>query len=99
MSRYVNKPRCPMPGKGTQHRLPLVLQLVKNREEQRPADTQKNSEEGDYDLHFFARQPTEGVDFGPVLAWVAVFFRLFWLSLLSGSFLLVWVFALKLAGY
>jgi len=88
-----------MPGKGTQHRLPLVLQLVKNREEQRAADTQKNSEEGDYGLQFFTRQPTEGVDFGPVLAWVGVFFRLFWLSLLSGSFLLVWVFVLKLAGY
>jgi len=66
-----------MPGKGTQHRLPLVLQLVKNREEQRAADTQKNSEEGDYGLQFFTRQPTEGVDFGPVLAWVGVFFRLF----------------------
>ena len=88
-----------MPGKRTQHQLPLVLQLVKNREEQQAADAQKNSEEGDHGLQFFTRQPTEGVDFGPIMEWVGVFFRLFWLSLLSGSFLLVWVFALKLAGY
>jgi hypothetical protein len=88
-----------MPGKGTQRQLPLVLQLVKNREEQQAADAQKNSEEGDHGLQFFTRQPTEGVDFGPIMEWVGVFFRLFWLSLLSGSFLLVWVFALKLAGY
>ena len=88
-----------MPGKRTQHQLPLVLQLVKNREEQRAADLEKNSEERDHGLQFFTRQPTKGVDFGPVMEWVGVFFRLFWLSLLSGSFLLEWVFALKLAGY
>ena len=88
-----------MPGKGRQHQLPLVLQLVKNSEEQRAADTQRNSEERDHGLQFFTRQPKEGVDFGPVMEWVGVFFRLFWLSLLSGSFLLIWVFALKLAGY
>ena len=73
-----------MPGKGAQHQSPLILQLVKNHEEQRAADAQKNSEERDHD---------------PVMEWVRVFFAVFWLSLLSGSFLLVWVFALKLAGY
>jgi hypothetical protein len=88
-----------MLGKGSQHQLPLVLQLVKNREEQRAADAEKNSEEDDHGLQVFTRQPTEGVDFGPVMEWVGVFFRLFWLSLLSGSFLLVWVFALKLGGH
>ena len=88
-----------MPGKGRQHQLPLVLQLVKNREEQRPADTQINSEERDHGLQFFTRLPKEGVDFGAAMEWVGVFFRLFWLSLLSGSFLLIWVFASKLAGY
>jgi len=76
-----------MPGKRTQHHLPLVLQLVKNREEQRAADLEKNSEERDHGLQFFTRQPTKGVDFGSVMEW------------LSGSFLLVWIFALKLAGY
>ena len=88
-----------MPGKGRQHQLPLVLQLVKNREEQRAADTQKNSEERDLGPQFFTRRPKEEVDFEPVMEWIGVFFRVFWLSLLSGSFLLVWVFALKLAGY
>jgi len=96
---HANKPRCPMLGKGTKHQLPLVLQLVKNREEQRAANAEKNSEETDHGLQFFMKQPTQRVDFGPVMEWVGVFFRLFWLSLLSGSFLLVWVFALKLAGY
>jgi hypothetical protein len=88
-----------MPGKGTQHQFPLILQLVKNREEQQAADAQKNSSERAHGLQFFARQPKEGVDFKPVIAWVGVFFRLFWLSMLSGSLFLVWVFALKLAGY
>ena len=88
-----------MSGKGTQYQSPLILQLVKNREEKRAADAQKHSEERDHGLQFFTRQPTEGVDFGPVMQWVGVFFRLFWLGLLSGSFLLVLVFALKLAGY
>jgi hypothetical protein len=88
-----------MPGKGTQHQSPLILQLVNNREEQRTADAQRNSEERDHGLQFFTRQPTEGVDFGPVMEWVGVFFRVFSLSLFSGSFLLAWVFALKLAGY
>jgi hypothetical protein len=88
-----------MPGKGTQHQSPLILQLVKNREEQPAADAQKHSEERDRGLQFFTRQPTEGVDFGPVMEWVGMFFRVFWLSLLSGSFLLVLVFARKLAGH
>jgi hypothetical protein len=88
-----------MPGKGTQHQSPLIVQLVKNREEQLAAETQQIPEEGDHGLQFFTRQPTQRVDFEPVMEWVGVFFRVFWLSLLSGSFLLVWVFALKLAGY
>ena len=87
-----------MPGKRTQHQLPLVLQLIKNSEEQGAADAQKNFEERDHGLQFFARRPTEGVDL-PIMEWVGVFFRLFWLSLLSGSFLLVWVFVLKLASF
>ena len=66
-----------MPGKGRQHQLPLVLQLVKNSEEQRAADTQRNSEERDHGLQFFTRQPKEGVDFGAIIEWVGVFFRLF----------------------
>ena len=82
-----------------EHQLPLVLQLVKNREEQQSADAQKNSEERDHGLQFFTRQPTEGVDFGPVMEWIGALFQIFWLSLLSGSFLSVWLFALKLAGY
>jgi len=88
-----------MPGKGTQHQSPLIVQLVKNREEQLAAEAQKNPEEGDHGLQSFTRQPTQRVDFEPVMEWVGVFFRVFWLSLLSGSFLLVWIFALKLAGY
>ena len=85
-----------MLGKGTQHQSPMILQLVKNREEQLKA---KNLEENNQGLRFFASQPTESVDFGPVMEWVGVFFRVFWLALLSGSFLLIWVFSLKLAGY
>ena len=88
-----------MPGKGTQHQSPLIVQLVKNREEQLAAEAQQNPEEGDHGLQFVTRQPTQRVDFEPVMEWVGVFFRVFWLSLLSGSFLLVWVFALKLVGY
>jgi hypothetical protein len=88
-----------MPGKETQHNSPLIVQLVKNREEQRAAEAQINSEERDHGLQFLTRQPTERVDFAPVMEWVGVFFQVFWLSLLSGSFLLIWVFALKLAGF
>jgi hypothetical protein len=83
-----------MPGTGTQYRSPLILQLVKNREEQQAADA-----EPDHRLQLFARQPTEEVDFGPVMEWVGVFFRVFWLAVFSGSCLLVWVFVLKLAGF
>jgi len=86
-----------MTGKVTQHQSPLIVQLVKNREEQLAAEAKKNPEEGDHNLQ--SRQPTQRVDFEPVVEWVGVFFRVFWLSLLSGSFLSVWVFALKLAGY
>jgi hypothetical protein len=85
-----------MLGKGTQHQSPMILQLVKNREEQLKA---KNLEENNQGLRFFASQPTERVDFGPVMEWVGVFFGFFWLTLLSGSFLLIWVFSLKLARY
>ena len=88
-----------MRGKGTQHQSPLIVQLVKNREEQLTAEALKNPEDGDHGLQFFTRQPTQRVDFEPIMEWVEVFFRVFWLSLFSGSFLLIWVFALKLAGY
>jgi hypothetical protein len=88
-----------MRGKGTQHQSPLIVQLVKNREEQLTAAAKKNPEAGDHGLQFFTRQPTQRIDFEPVMEWVGVFFRVFWLSLFSGSFLLVWVFALKLSGY
>ena len=77
-----------MPGKGTQYQSPLVLQLVKNREVQRAAEAQKNSEEPNHGIRFFTRQPKEGFDYDPVMEWVGVFFRIFWLSLLSGSLFL-----------
>ena len=88
-----------MPDKGTQHQSPLIVQLVKNGEEQLAAELKKNPKVGDDGLQFFTRRPTQTVDFEPVMEWVGVFFRVFWLSLLSGSFLSVWIFALKLAGY
>jgi hypothetical protein len=88
-----------MPGKGTQRQLPLVLQLVKNGEEQRTADAHENSEGRDPRLQFPTSQPAEGVDLDLAMEWVGVFFRIFWLALFSGSFLSVWVFALKLAGF
>jgi len=89
-----------MPGKGTQyHQLPLVVQLVKNREEQRAADAQDNSEERYRGLELFTRQPIEGIDFEPIMEWVRVFLSVFWLSLLCGGFLFVWVFVLKLSGF
>ena len=87
-----------MLGKGTQHQSPMILQLVKNGEEQLATEA-NNLEGNDHGLRFFASEPTERVDFGPVIEWVGVFFQVFWLALLSGSFLLIWVFALKLAGY
>ena len=89
-----NKPRRRMPGKGARHQMPLVLQLVKNREEQ-----QENSEGRRHCLAFFTRQSMEGIDLEPVMEWVRVCLSVFWLSLLSGSFLCVWVFVLKLAGF
>jgi hypothetical protein len=66
-----------MGGKGTQHQSPLIVQLVKNREEQLTAEAQKNPEEGDHGLQFFIRQPAQRVDFEPVMEWVGVFFRVF----------------------
>ena len=87
-----------MPGKGAQQS-PLILQLVKNREEQRAADAPKNSEERDHGLELFTRQPMDRIDFGPAMEWVRVFLSVFWLSLLCGGFLFVWVFVLKLSGF
>jgi hypothetical protein len=86
-----------MPGRETQHQSPLILQLVKNREEQRAANAQKNSGERDHDRQFFTTELTEGLDFESIMEWVGVFLSLFWLALLSGGFLFVWVFVLKLA--
>ena len=88
-----------MPANRTRYQLPLVLQLVQNHEEQQAAEAQKNSEEPNHGLRFFTGQPKEGFDYDPVMEWVGVFFRIFWLSLLSGSLFLIWVFALKFAGY
>ena len=88
-----------MPKKGTQYQLPLIMQLVKNREEERAAATQENSEKRDHGLGFLTRPPMEGIDFGPVIEWVRIFFSIFWLALLSGSLLVLWVFVLKLAGF
>ena len=87
-----------MVGKGTQYQSPMILQLVQNHEEQLAAEP-RNFDENDEGLPFFASQPTERVDFSPVIEWIGVFFKVFWLALLSGSFLLVWIFVLKLAGY
>jgi hypothetical protein len=41
-------------------------------------------------------QARERVDRGPVMEWAAVIFQLFSLSLFSGTFLLLFVWALKL---
>ena len=86
-----------MTGKRTQHRSPLILQLLNNREAQLAAEAQKNPGGVSPDLQFFGQSAER--DFGSVMEWVEVFFRVFWLSLVSGSFLLIWIFALKLAGY
>jgi hypothetical protein len=80
-----------MPGKRTPHQSPLIVQLVKNREEQLVAQAQKNPEAGDHNLQFFTRQPTQGVDFELAMEWLGVFFQVFWLALLSGSFLFFWI--------
>ena len=88
-----------MSGTGMQYRLPLILQLVRNREEQEAADAEQNLGQPDHRLQLFARQQTEEVDFGPVMEWVGVFFRVFWLAVFYGSCLFVWVFVLKLAGF
>ena len=87
-----------MPGNETQYRSPMILQLFKNREVQLAAEFQDNPERDDHRLEVFTRQPPER-DFGPVMEWLGVFFRVFWLALLSGGFYLVLVIALKLAGY
>ena len=87
-----------MPGEETQYRSPMILQLFKNREVQLAAEAQSNPEGADHRLEIFTMQPTEG-DLESVIEWVGVFFQVFWLALLSGSFLFVWVFALKLAGF
>ena len=87
-----------MPGKGTQLLTPLILQLLKNREVQLGAEALKNPSQNDQAIQFFRIQSTEE-DFEPIIEWVGIFFLVFGLSLFSGSFLLVWIFALKLAGY
>ena len=87
-----------MPGKGAQQS-PLILQLVQNHEEQQAADARKNPEERHHDAPFPAEQATEGADLELVMEWVGVFFRVFWLSVFSGSFLFIWVFVLKMAGF
>ena len=88
-----------MPGRGTHYRSPLILQLVKNSEDQQADDAEQISEQPDHRLQLFTQQPTEEADFGPVMEWVGVFFQVFWLAVFSGSCLLVWVFVLKLAGF
>ncbi len=87
-----------MPRKGTQLHTPLILQLLKNREVQLAAEAEKNPSQTDHAIRFFRMQSTEE-DFEPIIEWAGVFFLVFGLSLFSGSFLLVWIFALKLAGY
>jgi len=87
-----------MPGKGTQLHTPLILQLLKNREVQPAAEALKNSSQNSHNIQLFRGQSTEE-NFDSIMEWVEVFFRVFGLSLFSGSFLLVWVFALTLAGY
>ena len=86
-----------MPEKATQYHLSMHLQLVKNREEQWAAEAQRNPEEDNRGLQFFAKETTERIE--SVIEWIEVFFRVFWLSLFSGSFLLIWIFVLKLGGY
>ena len=76
-----------MPGNETQYRSPMILQLFKNREGQLAAQAQNNPEGEDHRLEFFPGKPTEG-DFESVMEWIGVFFQVFWLALLSGSFLL-----------
>jgi hypothetical protein len=88
-----------MPGTGTQYQSPMILQLFKNHEEQRVAEAQINSEKCNHGLQLLESQSTERVNFDPVMQWVGVLLRLFSLSLVSGSLLLVFSFALKLAGY
>ena len=87
-----------MPAKGTQYQSPIILKLLQNREEQLAAEALKKPEESDHSLQLFTSEPTGSVDFGSVMEWVEVFVRVFWLALLSGSFLLIWVFGLKLVG-
>ena len=88
-----------MTGKATQYHLPMHLQLVKNREEQSAAEAQRNPESSSQGLQIYSRQTTERIDFGSVMEWVGVFFQVFWLALFASSFLSIWIFALKLAGY
>ena len=88
-----------MPGTGTRYHLPLVLQLLQRREEQLAAEAQQNPGEGDPGLQVSAWQPVESVDVELAIEWIGVFFRVFGLALFSGSFLLIWIFALKAAGY
>ena len=69
-----------MRAKGTQHPSPLILQLFKNREEQRATDAQK------HDLEFFTTQPIEGGRLRLCNGMDSGIFSVFWLSLLSDIF-------------
>jgi hypothetical protein len=82
----------------TQYQSPLVLQLVKNREAEQAVEAQKNPRLGDHGRQLFSLAPTEGY-LVLVTEWIGLFFRVFWLALLSGCFLFIWVFVLKLAGF
>jgi len=48
----------------------MHLQLVKNREEQWAAESQRNPEESDQGLRLFAKGSTERIDFGSAMEWV-----------------------------
>jgi hypothetical protein len=87
-----------MPEQGTQYQSPLILQLFNNRQAQLTAEAQNNPEGDDHLLEFSAEQPTEK-GFEWVTEWIGVFLQVFWLALLSGSVLLIWLFVLRLAGY
>ena len=88
-----------MRGTGTRLHSPLILQLVQNREAQWVADAQENLGDHDPDPPFFTRQQTDDANLEQMIEWVAVFFQVFWLAVFSGSFLITFLFALKMAGY
>jgi hypothetical protein len=87
-----------MPRKGSPLHTPLVLRLLNNREEQLAAEALKHPNQRAPAINFFRWQSTEE-DVESIMAWVEVFCRVFSLSLVSGGLLLLWLLALKLAGY